>query len=98
MGSVSLSKKARGLRLVIDDAVAVGELRLGPDTLARLKAEPGDLVYVADSRAWLGGLRADHFRIASSHRGAPQTVVMAQESQQRANLLLPRPVTVEKMI
>lgn len=36
--------------------------------LARLAAEKGDLIYVADGRAWLGGLRSVHGKITRIHR------------------------------
>ncbi len=38
-------------------------VRLSSAWLARLEAEPGDLVYVTDARWWLGGFRSLHSRL-----------------------------------
>ncbi len=36
--------------------------------MARLSAEPGDLVYIADHRRWLGGIRSVHTKITGVHK------------------------------
>ena len=33
---------------------------LSPELAAALESKPGDLVYVTDTRGWLGGLRSTH--------------------------------------
>ena len=33
----------------------------------RMKANPGDLVYIQDARWWLGGLKSSHSVFASPH-------------------------------
>ena len=35
--------------------------------MSRMKANPGDLVYIQDARWWLGGLKSAHCVLASPH-------------------------------
>jgi SSS family solute:Na+ symporter len=64
-------KASRGVRVVgrltIHDAVTDGEVALSASVMKQLGAEPGDLLYVADARRWLGGLRSAHLRAAVPH-------------------------------
>ena len=51
-----------------DTRSGAGELltvRLAPDLAEGLQAGEGDLVFVSDARAWLGGLRATHARVVA---------------------------------
>lgn len=72
------------LRLVIDEGVEAGRVRVGSSEQERLAADPGDILYVADRRWWLGGLRSTHARLdevsteAGELRLNPQTVEEAQ--------------------
>jgi len=47
---------------LLDDIV-----RLSRTDLAKMNAEPGDLVYICDKRWWLGGLKSVHARIGEPH-------------------------------
>jgi len=47
------------------------EVAVHPEVMTRLAAEPGDLVYVADSRWWYGGLRSVHTTLGAPHDGDP---------------------------
>ncbi|MFH1532161.1 MAG: sodium/solute symporter [Pseudomonadota bacterium] len=58
------------IRLTLRETAAMGEgpeaspfVVVPPEEAARLKARSGDLVYVADRRWWLGGLRSLHARL-----------------------------------
>lgn len=85
------------LNLHILDDGGDGEIRLPPEALLRLEAEPGDLVHVSDARWWLGGLRSLHMRIGppSDRAGVAQ---MAAAQLEASHLLADRPVRVEKMM
>ena len=70
-------------------------VRLSRSDMARLKASPGDLIYVADRRWWLGGLRSLHCRAGQPHdEGAG--VLMAAEAAEAGSFKLANDVRVEK--
>lgn len=71
-------------------------VRLSTADLRRLKARPGDLLYVADARRWLGGLRSAHCRAGEPHELG--NVVLMSQAAYRAGRFLPgRRVRVEKV-
>ena len=82
--------------LVSDNQVEeVSVSRAVAETLA---AEKGDLIYVSDSRAWLGGLRSVHAKISSFHDREADRVFLSPEIIKRGNLKLNRTVRLEKII
>jgi len=46
-----------------DDAV----IRFSKENMAKMKAQPGDLVYLSDKRKWLGGLKSIHSVFGDPH-------------------------------
>jgi len=70
-------------------------IRLSIDDMQRLKAHPGDLLYVADARPWLGGLRSAHCRAGVAHREG-NAVLMAPTTFHDGDFRPGRPVRVEK--
>ncbi len=50
---------------------------LASEDLKRMKANPGDLVYLCDKRSWLGGLKSIHSRIGEPHE-EPGVVYITQ--------------------
>ncbi|MFQ6604951.1 MAG: sodium:solute symporter [Fidelibacterota bacterium] len=65
-----------------DDAVL-----LAKDDLEKMKAQPGDLVYLCDKRAWFGGLKSIHARIGSPHKDSG--VVYITKDQEKSGLFVP---------
>ncbi len=65
--------------------------------LSRLRAEPGDLLYVADSRWYLGGLRSLHVKVAAGE-GKAGIIQMPEKLLAEGNLLPSRSVKVEKVM
>jgi SSS family solute:Na+ symporter len=70
-------------------------VRLSATDMARLKARAGDLLYVADARRWLGGLRSAHCRAGTPHEQG-NIVLMHAEAFKAGNFLPGRRVRVEK--
>ena len=60
-----------------------------------MKARPGDLLYVADERWWLGGLRSSHCRAGEPHDEG-NVVLMHQAAFDAGNFIPGRRVNVEK--
>ena len=61
-----------------------------------LKVNPGDLVYITDTRWWLGGLRSVHVRVADAHDEAGIVRITA-ETLNNANLFLHRRIRIERI-
>ena len=72
-------------------------VRFQAEDMRRMKAEPGDLLYVSDARRWLGGLRSLHCRAGLPHDQG-ETVLMAAEAFDEGNFLPDHPVRVEKLL
>lgn len=76
----------------------VEEVSVSPAVADTLSAEIGDVIYVSDSRAWLGGLRSVHAKISSFHDREADRVFISPEIIKRGNLKLNRTVRLEKII
>jgi SSS family solute:Na+ symporter len=74
------------------------ELSVSPEVAHRIAANVGDLVYLSDARAWLGGLRSVHAKISSFHDMDRRTVYISPSLVKRGNLLLERRHRLEKII
>jgi len=70
-------------------------VRLRLEDMERLKAREGDLLYVADARRWLGGLRSSHCRAGKPHERG-NVMLINEEAFKAGNLLTDRPVRIEK--
>jgi SSS family solute:Na+ symporter len=81
--------------LLEPDADAGDTVRLPHPVMEQLAIEEGDLVYVADARWWLGGLRSIQL-----HAGVPMTdgkVGLSLRSIDHGSLVAGRPLKVEKI-
>lgn len=70
-------------------------VRLGSADMERMKAQPGDLLYVSDARRWLGGLRSLHCRAGTPH-DQDGTVFMNEAAFAEGSFIRGRRVRVEK--
>ena len=60
------------------------QVYLSTEDLKTLEAQPGDLVYLCDRRAWLGGLKSIHSRFGKPHK--EDGVVYVSENQAESGL------------
>lgn len=74
------------------------ELSVSQEIAERLAAEVGDLIYVGDSRVWLGGLRSVHALLTVVHEKESDRVFLSPSFIQRGNLKLNRKVRLEKIL
>jgi len=93
----TVGEKARRLPVKLDESLAEKVIRLSPQTMALLKAEEGDMVYVEDSRWYLGGLRSEHVKAGPTHDLGDDTVMIAPKTFKEAYLMDGRTVTLEKI-
>lgn len=70
-------------------------VRLSRADMQRMKAKPGDLLYVSDARWWLGGLRSSHCRAGQPHDEG-NVVLMHEDAFEAGSFLPGRRVKVEK--
>lgn len=89
--------KVRRLPLRTEHSLAVDRCRLSPAVMKKLKAEPGDLIYLEDARWWLGGLRSKQFKAVEAHELEGDVVLVNSQAVEEAHLELERPVTLEKV-
>lgn len=73
------------------------KLSLHPDDLRVLKARPGDMIYLADHRWWLGGLRAAHALVLDD-KGEKGKVSIPASYLERNSMHPDRDVVVEKLL
>jgi hypothetical protein len=93
----AVGKKVRKLPVVIDDSLPDSVISISSEAMTALKAEEGDIVYVADSRWYLGGLRSEHCKVAAAHNRGDEVVLMSTETFHTAYLLEGKTVTLEKI-
>ena len=93
----TVGKKARRLPVEFDASLAGKTIRLSPQTMALLKAEEGDMIYIEDSRWYLGGLRSEHVHAGQAHDRGDDSVVISPTTFKEAYLLEGKPVTLEKI-
>ena len=92
-----VGEKIRRLPVVHDDSVPAMQIVLSPSVMGRMKVQEGDMVYMEDSRWYLGGLRSEHVKAAAAHARDDDAVLMAPATAREAYLLDGRPVTLEKI-
>ena len=90
-------KPVKRLLVQLDESVPFGLISVSPSAMERMKAREGDLVYMTDSRWWLGGLRSNHVKLAAPRGATPESVAMSKATFDDAFLLDGRPVTMEKI-
>jgi SSS family solute:Na+ symporter len=93
----AVGEKVEGLGVKIDESIPKGKVGLGAETMKRLKANDEDLLYITDSRWWLGGLRSDHVNAKLSLGQDEQLISMSKETFEKAYMLEGKPVTAEKI-
>lgn len=89
-----------GRFLVLDvksETVEPSHARLPGPVMIKLQIEPGDLLYISDSRWWLGGLRSVHLKAGEPH-GQGNRVLIGAEEMAAGNLKHNRPVRIEKLM
>lgn len=93
----TVGKKARRLPAIIDNSVPAGQVSLSRRVMETLRAQEGDLVYMADSRWFLGGLRSEHVKAGPIHDRDDDGVLVSQETFTQAYLLEEKTLTLEKI-
>ena len=88
-------KKAVG-SVIIDETVE--EISIPSAMADRMKADVGDIIYLADSRWWLGGLRSVHTPISAIHGDDDGSIHLTSALVREGSLLIKRKHTIEKIL
>lgn len=88
-------KKAVG-SVIIDETVE--EISIPSAMADRMKADVGDIIYLADSRWWLGGLRSVQTPISAIHGDHESSIRLTSALVREGSLLVKRKHTIEKIL
>lgn len=91
-------QKVKGLQAVIDESIETDWVYLSPQSMETMKANDGDMIYICDSRWWLGGLRSYHVKVKAKASLTDQQVAMSTPTFEEAYLLAHHAITAEKII
>lgn len=95
--NLELGEKVENLSLKIDDRLEKSDICLSKKNCKKLKAKVGDLIYLADQRWYLGGVRSGHFRLKAVH-GKDEWVYISKIGKEHSFLLDGRKIFIEKTI
>ncbi len=93
-----LGEKVYGLSAKETPSVDNDWIELSTGVMEKLKAKDGDIIYMSDSRWWLGGLRSFHVKAKTNPQLADHEVAMSKATYNEAYLLEGKPIFVEKII
>lgn len=88
--------KIRKIRLEGDQAIGL----LHQDSLKRLEAQPGDIIYANDKHWWYGGLRSVHVRAGKplTEEKDKDVIGLTEKKIKAGNLKEGQEVKVEKIM
>ncbi|MCB0355666.1 MAG: hypothetical protein KDD40_01585, partial [Bdellovibrionales bacterium] len=92
-----VGEKIKSMKIAIDNQLALDVIQLSPHSMQRLKAKDGDMIYFADSRWYLGGLRSEHVKAYVNQQLKDDEVLMSEKTREEAYMLEGRTVDVEKI-
>ncbi len=94
----ALGQKAKNLVATIDENIPTHWIQLSPQAMETLAANDGDVIYISDSRWWLGGLRSHHVKATSNSKLANSEVAMSTKTFEEAYMLSGYSLIAEKII
>ena len=96
--NLKIGKRAKGLKLRISDSLKEGEISLSKKTAEKMKAEKRDIIYIADQRWYLGGLRSGHFKLADIHKQEESLLLISTNTLKKSYLLDNKTLFAKKII
>lgn len=96
--NLAFGKTVKNLKLIVDDSIADGLISLSESVTQKTRSKEQDIVYLADQRWYLGGLRSGHFRKGTPHNKASDIVLLSQKTLKDSYLLKDNLVFVKKII
>ena len=96
--NLKFGKRARDLKLEINNSLKEGEVGLSKKMAESMKAERQDIIYVADQRWYLGGLRSGHFRLGDMHKREDNLLLISKQTFAKSYLLDNKTLFAKKII
>ena len=93
-----IGQPVKGLEYHLDNKLPASRIKVSKEVMGQMAAKPGDLVYLSDSRWYLGGLRSDHVYLEGTHAKGKDVVLLSEKTKELAYLLDHKPVMVEKIL
>lgn len=93
----TVGRKVRHIPYKVDESIPYLQVSLSAAAMDRLQAEEGDMIYIEDSRWYLGGLRSQHVKAAAHHHLKENIALISSATSEEAYLLQGRPVSLEKI-
>ena len=90
--------KVSGLVIKIDDSLEHNVVMLSPDNMGLLKANDEDMIYIADQRWYLGGLRSNHVKVMADKKLMVNDIRMSNKTFEEAYLIDGKALTAEKIM
>ena len=99
-GKPNLKKgqQVKGLTLQIDENLKRDEISLSKKAVEKMKAEKQDIIYIADQRWYLGGLRSGRFRLGEAHNQEDTLLLISKSALENSYLLDNKIVFAKKII
>ncbi len=94
----ALANPVKNLQLQVDDKIPEGGIYLSQLVGKKLKAQLGDIVYIADQRWYLGGVRSGHFRLKGFHNQDENKVHLSEKTLQTSYIDLNKKIFIEKIL
>ncbi len=91
-------QKVKNLSFVIDDSVKDDWIEISKKAMKQMDLDEGDIVYMSDSRWWLGGLRSHHVKVKKGSPLSDLEVALSKATFNRAHLLMNKKIHLEKII
>ncbi|MCB0377237.1 MAG: sodium:solute symporter family protein [Bdellovibrionales bacterium] len=93
-----VGKKVYEMQVKKDESIQADWIEVAPSAMTTLKARDGDLLYMTDSRWWLGGLRSYHVKVKTNKALGDKDIAMSTPTFEEAYFLPGKAVTLEKII
>ncbi len=89
--------KVKNFVIRLDDSLDFDVIQLPDNAMKSMKAKDGDLIYMADSRWYLGGLRSEHVKAYTNPSLAENEVAMSTRTKTEAYFEEHTKVNLEKI-
>ncbi len=96
--NTSPGKVEKHLKLSNNEDLKHSEIALSKKVCKKIKANENDLIYIADQRWYLGGVRSGHFTLKFMHDEESHLVMISKEGQKKSYLKDEKRVFAEKTI
>jgi hypothetical protein len=93
-----IGKPIKGSLKPMEGEFKENSISLNVQDMNQLMAAPGDMLFVADGRWWLGCLRSAHVKVVEPHKDGPGVIMVDKNAIELGSLLMERSVKVEKIM